>query len=93
LVLRHHYVGVAAGSSGAATDRFERRCLFFSTPEGHELFQRRIGERRTARSREWEIACDREVVGPWSEYATVWRVVIPALTTTFLTGDEKYFFW
>jgi hypothetical protein len=91
MVLCHHRVAVAAGKS-APSDRFERRCLFFSTEEGHALFRRRIADGASSPSRRWQIACDRELTGPWSRYATVWRVVIPTPTTAFL-DDDNYFFW
>ncbi len=93
MVLCHHRVAAAAGRSGVPGDRFERRCLFFSTEEGHAHFQERIHQRPTAAPSDWRVAFDGEVHGPWSEYATVWRVVIPAATSAFLDADERYFFW
>jgi hypothetical protein len=93
LVLRHHQVALAGGRCSRPTDRFERRCIFFSTPEGHALFQERLSRRSFAPSLVWRIACDREVPGPWSRYATVWRVLIPRPTDAFLGAAEDYFFW
>lgn len=93
LVLRHHHMAVLAGRSGPLADRFERRCLYFSTPEGHARFQERIARGVTARAQPWRLACDREIPGPWSRYATVWRVVIPRPTAGFLGENEDYFFW
>ncbi len=99
---RHEYVlglhriskGVAGTTpSEAPTDLFERRALFFSTPEGHALFQERLqrkthGPRYTAKT-----IHDTEIRGPWSRYATVWRVLLEPPSKTFLLKTEKYFFW
>jgi hypothetical protein len=93
LVLCHYQLAVIAGRAEAPTDRFERRCLFFSTTEGHELFQQRLAEPARATRRPWRVVCDRAIPGPWSRYAHVWRVVIPAPTPDFLTAGERYFFW
>lgn len=93
LVLRHHHLAVVAGHRGPPADRFERRCLHFSTPEGHARFRERIDRGATAAPQPWRVACDREIPGPWSRYATVWRVVIPRPTEEFLGRREDYFFW
>lgn len=93
MVLRCHQVAVAGGRSGRSEDRFERRCVFFSTRQGHELFQERIHRGVDAAGIPWRVTCDREVKGPWSPYATVWRVLIPRPTEAFLGSSEGYFFW
>jgi hypothetical protein len=93
MVLCHHRVAAAAGRSGVPGDRFEQRCLFFSTEEGHAHFQERLRQRAPVTTPAWRIAFDGEVRGPWSEYATVWRVVIPAPTAAYLEAGERYFFW
>lgn len=93
LVLCHYHLAVVAGRAEAPTDRFERRCLFFSTREGHELFLRRVADRPRACQLPWQVVCDRAVVGPWTRYAQVWRVVIPPRSPDFLGPDERYFFW
>ena len=93
LVLRFHQIAVAAGRGEPPTDRFERRCVFFATPDGHAVFRERIARGANAAPLPWSIACDREIVGPWSRYAAVWRVLIPRPTEAFLGADENYFFW
>jgi hypothetical protein len=96
---RNEYVlGVRRVSLGLAaqetpSDLFERRCLFFSTAEGHALFQERIREKMTGASFKSEIMCDTEIEGPWSEYASVWRVLIRPATKEFLVDSDRYFFW
>lgn len=90
-VLRRYWL--AGGPQQRPTDLFERRCIFFSTPDGHELF---LGKARAAAG---EVAgkpatvFDGEIPGPWSTYATVWRVVLQPVTDAFLDNTERYFFW
>jgi len=92
-VLSHHRLSVAAGCALVPEDVFERRCLFFSTPEGYDIFRRRAAGVRRAPRRSWKTVCDREVIGPWSEFTKVWRVAIAPPTTSFLNASEDYFFW
>ena len=96
---RHEYVvGLRRLSNNVSplegpSDLFERRAVFFATEEGHELFQQRL--RRMTRGRCFfaEIVHDTEIVGPWSRYASVWRVLIDPPTRDFLADSERYFFW
>jgi hypothetical protein len=96
---RNEYVlGLRRVSQGLAvqdapSDLFERRCLYFSTAEGHAKFQERINRRISGPRFRSEIICDSEIEGLWSEYASVWRVLIRPATTEFLVDSEKYFFW
>jgi hypothetical protein len=91
LGLRRVSLGLAAQE--APSDLFERRCLFFSTAEGHAMFQERLHRKITGPRFRSEIICDSEIEGPWSEYASVWRVLIRPSTTEFLVDSERYFFW
>ncbi len=91
LGLRRVSMGLAVQDS--PSDLFERRCLFFSTAEGHELFKERLGRKVSAPRFKSEIICDAEIEGPWSEYATVWRVLIRPPSNEFLIDSERYFFW
>jgi hypothetical protein len=96
---RNEYVlGMRRVSQGLSvedtpSDLFERRCLFFSSAEGHAMFQERLNRRITGPRFRSEIICDTEIEGPWSEYAAVWRTLIRPATTEFLVNSEKYFFW
>lgn len=90
-VLRRYWL--AGGTVVRPTDLFERRCLFFSTSEGHELFQERARAQVVNPAGEPEVVFDGEIPGPWSDYATVWRVVLQPVTHTFLANTERYFFW
>jgi len=91
LDLRRVSQGLAAEK--AASDLFERRCLFFSSSEGHAMFQERIHRKITGPRFRSEIICDTEIAGPWSEYASVWRVLIRPLTLKYPANTERYFFW
>ena len=95
---RHEYVtGLHRLSKNLAapdpTDLFERRALFFSGAEGHELFRERLGRKRGGASFPGRILHDTEITGPWSRFAVVWRVVIEPPTQAFLAESERYFFW
>ncbi len=74
-----------------AANVFERRCVFFSSVEGHARFQERIG---AGAGRGWcpDLLIDRAVPGPWSAYATVWRVLYAPPVEEFLSEDNV-FFW
>jgi hypothetical protein len=91
LGLRRVSLGLAA--QDAPSDLFERRCLFFSTAEGHAMFQERIHRKISGPRFKSEVICDSEIEGPWTEYASVWRVLIRPATTEFLVNSERYFFW
>jgi len=56
LGLRRVSLGLAA--QDAPSDLFERRCLFFSTAEGHAMFQERLGRKITGPRFTSEIICD-----------------------------------
>jgi hypothetical protein len=92
-VLGLRRVSLGLSAQDAPSDLFERRCLFFSTPEGHEMFQERIRRKMTGPQFVSGIVCDTEIEGPWSEFASVWRVLVKPPTTEFLVDSERYFFW
>ena len=91
LGLRRVSLGLAAQDT--PSDLFERRCLYFSTAEGHDMFQERIRRRISGPRFKSEVICDAEIEGPWSEFASVWRVLIRPATADFLVNSERYFFW
>lgn len=92
-VLRSWRLAFAAGQKSAPTHRFERRCLFFASEEGHELFLRRVRQPVTGTMPRAEVICDRDIPGPWDQYATVWRFALRPPSDNFLGRDEQYFFW
>ncbi|MGH7943430.1 MAG: hypothetical protein ACREH8_01360 [Opitutaceae bacterium] len=91
-VLRSSCLATAAGNKVVPTNVFERRCLFFATDEGHELFRERMATRASAPAPRAEIICDRDIPGPWDQYATVWRFALRPPSDGFLRGGERYFF-
>jgi hypothetical protein len=72
---------------------FERRAWFFSTDEGHELFNRRLGARVESSPPNTEVVCDSEIRGPWSAYATVWRFLFRPPSERFMADEGNFFFW
>lgn len=91
-ILRSRWLNRFAGEVVAPSNIFERRLVFFATEEGHELFRRRATARPGRSAPKPEVICDREVPGPWSRYATVWRFAYRPLTDGYLRGGERYFF-
>ncbi|MGH8019686.1 MAG: hypothetical protein ACREIA_15675, partial [Opitutaceae bacterium] len=74
-VLRRFFRRGRVGASPVATGLFERRCVHFATAGGYASFEERIS-RKKWRTAEPEVVFDGEIPGPWSRYATVWRVVL-----------------
>lgn len=91
-VLRSWWLSFVAGERMAPTNLFERRCLFFASDEGHQLFQQRVQRAATAPMPKPELICDTELMGPWSDYATVWRFALRPPSDGHLRGGERYFF-
>ncbi|HEX9785990.1 MAG TPA: hypothetical protein VGA56_25095 [Opitutaceae bacterium] len=91
-VLRRFFRRGRVGASPVATGLFERRCVHFATAEGYASFVVRIS-RSKWRSVEPEVVFDGEIPGPWSRYATVWRVVLRPASKGFFDNRENFFFW
>jgi len=72
---------------------FERRCLYFAGEEGHAEFLRRVFDRKPHRGAEWSVLFDGELPGPWTKYATVWRVVPTMPSRDYLDPKCSCFFW
>ncbi len=53
----------------------EQRLVWFSKPEGHRLFLDRVSKSKLdmQTNKIPKLLVDKEVIGPWSSYATVWR--------------------
>lgn len=91
-ILRRWWLQRLAGESAAPSNIFERRCLFFASEVGHALFQSRATSGAVRSAPRPEVVCDREIPGPWSRYATVWRFALRPPTDGYLRGGESYFF-
>jgi hypothetical protein len=92
-VLHAWWLRSVAGEQKTPTSLFERRCLFFSSEDGHELFRERLHGRPNGAMPRPEAVCDRDIPGPWADYATVWRFVLQPPSDRFLHDDEHFFFW
>ena len=91
-ILRSAWLAVAAGATVAPSNIFERRCLFFASEEGHALFQERLAQPASGSMPRPDVICDREIPGPWSRYATVWRFALRPPSDGYIHGGERYFF-
>ncbi|MBI2518643.1 MAG: hypothetical protein HYV95_17350 [Opitutae bacterium] len=87
------HAGAPGSAMPATAHPIERRSVFFSTPEGHELFLGRLRSRPPHAARHPRVIFDGAVPGPWSRYADVWRVAYEPPSERFLGRDERYFFW
>jgi len=92
-VLYAWWLGFLSGDQRAPSDVFDRRCIFFGSEEGHELFLRRIQDSRQTDTTDAVVVCDRAVTGPWANYATVWRFALRPPSSEYLFGSDDYFFW
>lgn len=72
---------------------FERRCLHYATPEGHEEFLAKLNSHPSKPAPKWKTLFDGEIVGPWSKYTTVWRTAVQMPTMDFLDRRLNFFFW
>jgi ribosomal protein S12 methylthiotransferase accessory factor YcaO len=93
LVVRFRYSTASQHTQPLISDRLERRAWFFSSPEGYDVFCARVAQPTSRDRPNPEVICDLEIDGPWSNYATVWRVAFKPPSNRFLTDDERYFFW
>jgi hypothetical protein len=87
------WLAFVSGEKCTPVDVFERRCLFFGTEEGHELFLRRLQNRTQSGMPAASVVCDREIPGPWTDYTTVWRFALRPASSGYLKGGDDYFFW
>jgi hypothetical protein len=92
-VLRSWWLAFVSGEKRIPSDLFERRCLFFSSEEGHEQFRRRVRDGVQGEMSAAEVACDRDIPGAWEDYATVWRFALRPPADGYLYGGDDYFFW
>lgn len=83
----------ARGGLAPITDHYERRSLYFSTPEGHAEFLQRISEAPSKAPAKWRTLFDGEIRGPWSKWATVWRCCVEMPSYSFLDRTANCFFW
>jgi len=81
------------GGLADVTDAFEKRCLYFSTPEGFAAFRERARADTNKPAPKWRTIFDGEIPGPWSQWATVWRHCVEMPCGDFLDRNKNFFFW
>jgi hypothetical protein len=74
-------------------DIFERRLLYFSFPEGHARFQERLATRPLRQAEPPQVLFDGPILGPWSRYATIWRIAFNLPTDGYMNPKLEFFFW
>ncbi len=89
----HAHVGRLDEGLPGEAHPIERRCLFFATETGHELFLERLRSSPPKPTLRPKLVFDGVVPGPWSRYADVWRVVYAPPSDRFLGDEENYFLW
>ena len=92
---RHEWVlscWMVSASAQGPSDIMERRACYFATEDGHRRFLARLS-RKAWQPLHREVICDREVKGPWSSFATVWRFVLRPPSDRFRSNEVDYFFW
>lgn len=55
------------------TEVYDRRMFFFSKEEGFHLFLEKVNASPKSILIKPKLICDKEIIGPWSKYAKVWR--------------------
>ena len=83
----------AMGGNVTIVDAIEKRCLHYSTPEGHAEFLSRVHERPTKAAPKWQVLFDGEIKGPWTRWAKVWRYSVEMCDYSFLNPKELTFLW
>lgn len=75
-------------------NKLERRVVYYSLPEGQQAFDARLQRNPSSRSPDRPAPVfDCEVRGPWSRYATVWRVIYPTESREHFAPSALTFFW
>jgi len=75
------------------TKTAEKRAVYFALPEGQACFRDRLRATSWKPRRAPKVALDRALLGPWSEFADVWRVVYEPPSSEFLSRRNDVFFW
>lgn len=61
------------------TSTTEKRLLFFASPKGTQAFNAKVLSsqlKHTQNNKVPKVLFDDEIIGPWTKYSTVWRVVL-----------------
>jgi hypothetical protein len=71
----------------------ERRAMYFALAEGQACFRERLKASSWKPRRDPKPVLDKALLGPWSEFADVWRVVYEPPSGEFLSRRNDVFFW
>lgn len=85
-------LGSAVGPGAGDFDRVERNVLFLATPAGYAQVRAQVAVSAGRRMPMPTLACDCEVTGPWSRYATVWRTVFAPPGRRYEARDAEFLF-
>lgn len=71
------------------------RILFFSSDQGLQLFEKRLGTTLYSASPDKapKLVIDSEIMGPWTKYGTVWRCLFDGDYSSAYSGEKEYFFF
>ena len=81
----------AHGGLAEVTDPFERRWLYYSSPEGYADFLDRVYGGPEKPASKWKTIFDGPIPGPWSKWTVVWRHCVEMPTYAFLDSRLNFF--
>jgi len=79
------------GSIESLKSLTEKRLIFFATQKGKELFDSKCRQKSKTQLKTPDLIINKEIVGPWSKYATVWRCLLRPTSPKFLENSTEYF--
>lgn len=86
--------GFELGDLSALKDHLEKRLVYFSLPEGTHVFEEKMAQTNARGALSLpDVIFDGEIPGPWSQWATVWRVCFRMPTMDFLSPQNLFFYW
>ena len=95
--LRQYYVGNPEPTLREIMridDIILKRVVYFSTRHGFKLFLEKLKNApEQPKTAKLKVVFDGKIPGPWSKYATVWRVVFDPPAREHLSDRHDYFFW
>jgi hypothetical protein len=71
----------------------DRRLLYFASDEGCAQVRARVAASAGRRMPKPAFACDCEIIGPWSRFATVWRAALFPPGRSFSDKNANAFFF
>jgi ribosomal protein S12 methylthiotransferase accessory factor YcaO len=97
VVLAHfheHHPGFDERNLEGIKNYMERRILYYAMPNGHAAFRKRTRQTGTRSPQGGDrLVVDREIKGPWSRYATVWRALFDISSSEHVDPRVMTFYW